>query len=52
MKQYSEWLINNYCFTKIQLVGQKYGDKYKQLKAGLKSFFASKNPALFATSWL
>ena len=27
MKQYSEWLINNYCFTKIQLVGQKYGGK-------------------------
>ena len=27
MKQYSEWLINNYCFSKIQLVGKKYGDK-------------------------
>ena len=27
MKQYSEWLINDYCFSKIQLVGQKYRDK-------------------------
>ena len=27
MKQYSEWLINNYCLSKIQLVGQKYRDK-------------------------
>ena len=40
----------NNCFSEIQLVGQKYRDK--TILARLKSFFAVKKPALFATSGL
>ena len=49
---------NNYCFSKIQLVGQKsYKTKHLSLvKARLKSFFAAKTlqiwQALFAPSGL
>ena len=44
----------NYCFSKFQVVGQKYRDlkKIKLVKASLWSFFAAKKPALFATSGL
>ena len=43
----------NNCFSKIQPVGQNIETKKLQLvKARLKSFFAVKKPALFATSGL
>ena len=43
----------NNCFSKIQLVGQKYQDKQLEwVKVRLKSFFAAKKPGLFATSEL
>ena len=53
-----EWAIDseamserNNCFSKIQLVGQKYRDKKTELvKARLNFFFAAKNVALFATT--
>ena len=40
--------------SKIKLVGQKYREQnnFSYLKAGLKSFFVAKKPALFATSGL
>ena len=44
----------NNCFSKIQLVGQKYPDKTTLaiVKARLQSFFAPQKPALFATNRL
>ena len=44
----------NYCFTKIQLVGQKYREQknFSQLQLDLNPFFAAKKPAIFATSGL
>ena len=42
----------NNCFSKIQLIGQKYRDKTTLATVVKKSFLAANKTALFATSRL